>query len=222
MSPENLSRRAILAGAAAVPALALPAVIATAIPAVTTAAPASLTAAPDPVITLAERAMQLYDAFSASCTAINASEKAMIEWRNKNPQPAGKKIRLVPLDSVSAEGLTEEEQKFLARCRTPRFEYEAATEQDKAAIRRWRRRERAAEHRTGYAKADADQTAACHASARANDALQDAIPKTFAGLAAKARVARYVDTDAGEEIGAFLMRDVGVLAGEVDREAVQS
>jgi hypothetical protein len=34
MSPENLSRRAILAGAASVPALALPAVVATAIPAV--------------------------------------------------------------------------------------------------------------------------------------------------------------------------------------------
>jgi predicted lipoprotein with Yx(FWY)xxD motif len=61
MSPENLSRRAILAGAASVPALALPAVVATAIPAVATAAPTSLTAAPDPVIALAERAMQLYE-----------------------------------------------------------------------------------------------------------------------------------------------------------------
>jgi hypothetical protein len=40
MSPENLSRRAILAGAASVPALALPAVVATAIPAVATPAEA--------------------------------------------------------------------------------------------------------------------------------------------------------------------------------------
>jgi len=223
MSPENLSRRAILAGAASVPALALPAVVATAIPAVATAAPTSLTAAPDPVIALAERAMQLYDAFGDTCAAINAPERALIEWRKENPEPPGKKLRLVPLDPVSAEGLTEEEQRLIAMARTRSTEFEAATEQEEAARRRWRRRERAAKHRTGYAKADADQTAACHASARANEALQDAVPKTLAGLAAKARAVRHIEEDVGDDIAASLIRDIGVMAGgEVERAAVQS
>jgi hypothetical protein len=54
----------------------------------------------------------------------------------------------------------------------------------------WRRRRRAAEQRTGFAKAEANQSAACDAAWDAIDTLRDTVPQAFAGLAAKARAWR--------------------------------
>jgi hypothetical protein len=51
MSPTNLSRRAILAGAASVPALALPAAVAVALPAVVQPSPAAAISPPGVVPT---------------------------------------------------------------------------------------------------------------------------------------------------------------------------
>jgi hypothetical protein len=82
-------------------------------------------------------------------------------------------------------------------------------------------REKAAERRTGYTKADANTRAACTASLEAMETLRDTVPQTFTGLAAKAKAARHLKDDWAEELGASLGRDIGVMAGEVDRGAVR-
>jgi hypothetical protein len=66
MSPTNLSRRAILAGAASVPALALPATVAIAAP---TAAPP---AEPDPIFVAIERARRAEAAIDALDESVSA------------------------------------------------------------------------------------------------------------------------------------------------------
>jgi hypothetical protein len=84
------------------------------------------------------------------------------------------------------------------------------------------RREKAVKRRTGVTEAEAKSAAACHASWDAMRALSDTVPQTFAGLAAKARAVRHLKDDIADELMASLARDIGVLAGEIDREAVQS
>jgi hypothetical protein len=56
-------------------------------------------------------------------------------------------------------------------------------------------------------------------------ALRDTVPATLAGLAAKARAWRYLEKDIKEqadELVYSLATDISIMAGEVDREAVQS
>jgi hypothetical protein len=183
----NLSRRAILAGAASVPALALPVAVPLALPA--TIEPA---AAPDPVIALAARAIEAEDAHAAACVARNEPERAFLDWKKINPAP--------------------NEDNF----QTP--------QEARAAISRWRRRMSAARRRTGFAEAEANQGDACEASWDAQQALAAAVPLTLAGLAAKARAWRCLHEqieDIVDDIVYSLARDIDVMAGGVDREAVQ-
>ena len=81
------------------------------------------------------------------------------------------------------------------------------------------RRERTAELLTGFAAADAIAGDAGAASWKAMEALRDAVPLTFAGLAAKAKAARYIgDHNLNSDLGNSLVRDIGVLAGEIDAD----
>ncbi len=82
------------------------------------------------------------------------------------------------------------------------------------------RQKRTAELLTGFAAADAIASEACHASWEAMEALRDAVPLTFAGLAAKAKAARYIgDQKMDSQIADSLVRDIGVLAGEIKPDA---
>jgi hypothetical protein len=219
MSPtEHLSRRTILAGAASVPALALPAVVVTAIPAAAAIAP---TATPDPMIELAERVIEAWDAHGDACQSLKPSEIAMFEWRRKNLRPVSRNLEGFDV-SCSTAGLNNMEQAIVRVLRVSSAEYEARDREHRAAVAKWERRERAAERRTGFTKADANADAAGRASWQAMETLRDTLPHSFAGVAAKARAARHLKDDMADELVASLARDIGVLAGEVDREAVQS
>jgi hypothetical protein len=221
MSPTNLSRRAILAGAAAVPALALPAVIVVAAP--NAAPPAVVVAAPptDPVIALAERAIEAWDTHGAAIDAFAPFDEAMFKWRDKNLRPATRRLEGSDISS-SVAGLTEAEQRVVRILRVPAAEYEARDRDYRAAVAKWERRERAAQRRTGFTKADANATAAGRASRQAMETLRDTLPQSFAGVAAKARAARHLKDDMAEELMDSLARDIGVMSGEIEREAVQS
>jgi hypothetical protein len=91
---------------------------------------------------------------------------------------------------------------------------------DDTAVARWRRRERAAERRTGYAKVEANKEAAGIAARDAIYTLRDAVPTTLAGLAAKARAWRYLEKDIKEqadELVYSVASDISVMAGQPDR-----
>jgi hypothetical protein len=213
MSMEVSSRRSFIRALSVLPAAAI-------VPAVAVGpawARPSVESVDDPVIALAEKVVRLQDVFEASCKALNGPESALMEWRKKNPLPLSVKVEGEALDAAATAGLSEHEQGIVKILRSGE-KYAAAVEQNRADMRRWQRRQRAAERRTGFAKAYSDQEAACHAAADAQDALRDAIPKTFAGLAAKARAARYIKDqirEQADELGWSLIYDLGILAGEI-------
>jgi hypothetical protein len=81
------------------------------------------------------------------------------------------------------------------------LDLEEVKAEHKAAMAQWRRRERAAERRFGYARTDAVATAA-NANA-VIEALRDATPCTIAGLIAKVRACRVNRGD--DELAVSLM-----------------
>jgi hypothetical protein len=84
---------------------------------------------------------------------------------------------------------------------------------DADAIKRWERRERDAERRCGYRTAPIAEDRACKLSADSIEDLCDARPKSFAGLAAKARASRIIDST-GRFWDWQLVEDIASLAGE--------
>jgi hypothetical protein len=168
------------------------------------------------VIALAEQAMKAWDAHGAACEAFSPFEEAMFEWRSKNLRPAKRNIDGIEVGSSTA-GLTKLEQGIVGILQIPASEYEAQDRDYRAAVAKWERREKAAQRRTGFTKAESNTTAAGNPSWEAMRALRDTPAHTFAGLAAKARTARHLKDDF-----AFLVYDIGVMSGEIEREAVQS
>jgi hypothetical protein len=275
MSPENLSRRAILAGAAAVPALALPAVVAAAPTAPDATCESAIVARAEQIVDLlrTRRICEGWkldevraDQFLQNVRRLDLKagdtdlEGEIIAWAHDHGQSLdwlleGDPIRLVcggaaqsicaPNPDAQIVALAERVMRthdaYGAACEAcygapdeamtdwrkhnPSPDKSAGADEYKAAMARWRRRERAAERRTGCAKADASRDAAGDAAWDAIHALRDAVPATVAGLAAKARAWRYLEKDLKEQaddIVYSLAKDVTIMAGEVDREAVQS
>jgi hypothetical protein len=145
----DLSRRAILAGAASAPALALP-VVAIATPAVASTTPPAVSLMPDPAFAAIEHVIKTWDELGTACNAYALSERAVRQWEEENPQP-----------------------------------------EDAAALKRWKRRKRAAELRAGYDKYEA----ASDASAGAICEFCGTVPTTLAGAIAMLRFAEEFDTD---------------------------
>jgi hypothetical protein len=88
--------------------------------------------------------------------------------------------------------------------------------EDADAIKRWGRRKRDAERRCGYRAAEIAEDRACKLSADSIEALCNARRTSFAGLAAKARASRIIDST-GEFWDWQLAEDIASLA----KEAVQ-
>jgi hypothetical protein len=85
--------------------------------------------------------------------------------------------------------------------------------EDADAVKRWERRERDAERRCGYRAAQIAEDRACKLSADSIEPLCDARPTSFAGLAAKARASRIIDST-GKSWDWQLVEDIASLAGE--------
>ena len=165
MSPTELSRRAILAGAASVPALSLPAA-AIATPAAAPTSSPAFTLAPDPAFAAIERVVKTWDELGTACNAYALSERAVWQWEKENPKP-----------------------------------------QDAAELKRWKRRQRAAELRAGYDKYEA----AGDASFGAIYEFVGTVPTTLAGAIAMLCFVEEFNTDAnGHPITG---RDPGVVHG---------
>jgi hypothetical protein len=112
---------------------------------------------------------------------------------------------------------------FEWREKNPAPTFESNAEEYKAAKARWRRRERAAERRSGFTKAEADEIAASDAASKTRDELRAAVPQSLAGLAAKARAARIIEVDSDHpNIEFSLLYDIGEMAGEVIQRPARS
>ena len=184
---STTSRRALLTAAAAIPAVALLPVASTALAA---AAPNAESAEQivDPVIALAKRAMDLWAKYEAANKAYQPFDKAMSEWRRKNPEP---KIRATAILDTNG-------REKLGKClldEAAQADHAAAKKDHLVALKKWERRKCYAQGRTGYRAA---QVAELKASADASDAideLRDTLPESLTGLFAKARVAHVADDD---------------------------
>jgi hypothetical protein len=180
---------------------------------------AALPAAPvvDPVIALAERFLEADRESTAAFIAVDESEP-MQQWRKKNPEPVRGKAPAAPnialslnngwIDIGTGAPVTSDEA----------FPNDRVVEQQHLeALRKWKRRRQAAERRTGYRKLWQANEEARQRFHEAQDALSDAIPLTWTGLAAKARAFRKTYGDSEHNLMRALMLDIAVLSGQLDR-----
>jgi hypothetical protein len=186
---------------------------------------------PDPVIALAERFLEADQESTAAYIALDEFEP-MHKWREKNPEPKMREFPLHPraalnmnfdrvknddifFDRETGERLTQEQVHGSTQER-------ALAEQDhKDALRKWNRRRQAAERRTGYRKLEIANEEARRRFHEAQDALCDAIPLTWTGLAAKARAFRKTYGDSEHYLMRALMLDIAVLSGQLDRASAR-
>jgi hypothetical protein len=195
MSSENLSRRAILAGVASVSSIALPVVVAAEPARALSLAVAAATQPADPVIAIAEEAIRLYRVCDAGFETFDTFEEAMFLWLRENPQPQMRAYKVNPKEALClATGKFFDIDNPAAKY-VPDPDMNEAIQEHKAAVARWKRRERDAKRRTGYRAAKIDQDSAGDASVAAIEKLIETRPRTFAGLVAKARAVLIVDPD---------------------------
>jgi hypothetical protein len=173
----------------------------------------------DPVIELAERAITAWNDWAAALAATTPYEEKMMAWRRENPMPLGYPIHR-PLPRNVADTVDDP----LSGVRSYNVMPLSADDwvAAKRAARNWRRRERGAEKRTGYAAAMAAQEAADAVSTDLVEELRNAIPVTFAGLAAKARASTACSNAGCCDFEAELARDIRVLAGELTRAEAEA
>jgi hypothetical protein len=206
---STLSRRHLVTTAVALPALAVVA----AVPALAT--PIAPLVELDPVIELAEGTIKTWDEFGAAIRAAAPFEKLQFDWRDKNPPPEKPKPDGEVTESQDAAGNMILHIRTEARARSKRKQalYDRA-------YKSWERRKTRFEKSCGYdgAFAKQDEIGGTHRDVR--DQLEEARPRTWAGLVAKARAARHLDQD--ETLCQQIAFDIGIMAGEVEPEAAQS
>jgi hypothetical protein len=182
MSTTNLSRRAILAGAAPVPALALPAVIAfePAVAAVPAALPVAVPVAasqPDPIVAAIADHRRCYREWSSLCAQLDKAESeikkhrpiALTVWRNY---------------CVGLSELKRVRDEFLAQPRANVKKIEREYQKAKADCRAKQRAEREWYKRNGLAELEADTDRASGAERQAHSALTTIRPTTVRGAGA--------------------------------------
>jgi hypothetical protein len=138
----------------------------------------------------------------------------MISWRDRNPRPIQRKATVNPRGALRLADPTYidlETGLEISRDEAYGEDCGEAQRDHKAALKNWRRRERAAERRCGYAEARAVVDDVCSQHCAAIEALQDARPSTFDELLLKARACHAHDGDADLENS--LVEDVMALAG---------
>ncbi|HLW92376.1 MAG TPA: hypothetical protein VKS78_13900 [Roseiarcus sp.] len=181
--------------------------------------PVAAVESPDPVLALVARFLEANREITAAGIAEDEFEP-MHEWEKTNPKPVLCKTPVRDnvavtldgkgryIDTVSGEALTDAEAwPGLAEAEA---EY-------KEALRKWNRRRQAAERRTGYRKLQQASEEAGQRFFETRAALCDAIPLSWAALAAKACAFRKTHAESEYNLTRSLLRDVAVLSGEIDR-----
>jgi hypothetical protein len=187
----------------------------------------------DPVIALAERFLEADRESVTAYTAVDEFD-GMRQWREKNPEPKKRDVPLHPgaaldmnfdrttkqvdgifFDRETGEPLTQKEVWGDEQDRT------LAEQEHKGALRKWNRRRQAAERRTGHRKLWQASEEARQRFHEAQDALCDAIPLTWEGLAAKARAFRKTYADSEHNLMRALLLDIAVLSGQLDRASAR-
>jgi hypothetical protein len=139
----------------------------------------------------------------------------MFEWRKKNPMPERPSIEPAEERDLSIPGLNKHELKIIKVMRTLRAPEDIAEQQHRAEITKWKRREKAAERRTGFAQARRSEAETSDRASELIGQLCEAQPRTLAGLAAKARVARRINEG---DLECSISHDIGAMVGEIDED----
>jgi hypothetical protein len=162
----------------------------------------------DPVIALASHYLQAHDRYSVALRAWDSSG-LMTEWREKNPFPEEPKIERRPNTVFDFD-----RSKFMDRVTGEEIPDVAGRRAYDEAIRKWTRRSKAAERRTGQRALEKAQKAADEEFSRAEAELRDAIPRTWQGFAAKTKAFRETWGEENKSLAVSLMRDAAVLSEE--------
>jgi len=200
MTTKRTTRRTILAGAASLPVAAI---------AVAPASPPD-----DSIIALAERTIEAWRALEAANAAYQPFDVAMIEWRENNPMPQQTDIsELVdPVFDPALENFDPTVRRVVQIIRMPKEKQDRLCEADRLARAEWEERERGEKRRCGYTKAAAAECTASDHVTKIIAEFYEMQPRTFAGLAAKARAARITGDDG---LCQQLSYDIGVMTGEI-------
>jgi hypothetical protein len=166
------TRRAILAGAAAVPAATLPAI--------------ALAANPDAELMAAARAVEeAWEALSRTCKPLEDAETTAWQWRDLNPRPKMPKIPEDNTDALPEESNHDRRVRIFAKILDEPDSEWIAYEKASAA---WEQSYALVERESGLVRARDDQRAACNRLSEARAALCAVQAATIEGLRVKARI----------------------------------
>jgi hypothetical protein len=170
---SNLSRRSIVASAAALPALAVPVVA------------ASIGKPDAEIVALSSQLARAWDiGLHDACAALSIADEKVFEWKRLNPEPSKVKASDDPQKSARIDEIIAELRPLFADTQ----DYDADAKYD-IAIREWQEKKAAFERESGHDEASAAEGAANDEVSRIIDAMSGIPACSIRGLIAKARVA---------------------------------
>ena len=170
MSKSTLTRRALVASTAAIPAVALPAI------------PAVHAASELAIEQLGTELSAAIDDHSAVCDRVEIAEDAMWEWERRNPKPE--------LNETYDADYIRAMDKVAADLRAA-VQSKDKTQQDAhdAAVKAWTQRKEVAERECGYTAVHNAEGAVCNETKRLIDALAETPAGSLRALKMKAAFA---------------------------------
>jgi hypothetical protein len=167
---SNLSRRSLVAGAATIPAVALPAI------------PAVHAASELAIKQLGTELSAAIDDHSAVCDRLGIAEEAMWEWERRNPKPE--------MSETDDADYTRAMERVAADLRAA-VKIKDKTQQDAhdAAVKAWTQRKEVAERECGYAAVHDAEVTVCNETERLIDALAETPAGSLRALKMKAAFA---------------------------------
>jgi hypothetical protein len=167
---SKLSRRSLVAGAATIPAVALPAI------------PAVHAASELAIEQLGTELSAAIDDHSAVCDRLEIAEEAMWEWERRNPKPE--------MSETDDADYTRAMERVAADLRAA-VKIKDKTQQDAhdAAVKAWTQRKKVAERECGYAAVHDAEVTVCNETKRFIDALAETPAGSLRALKMKAAFA---------------------------------
>jgi hypothetical protein len=163
------------------------------------AAPAVLAApADEALVELRADVETAHKELAAARDRLDLAESIMREWTRRNPKPKQREVTVGTGAEYEAwfKQFAEAKDPADVTLPDPNADLKAAIGELHIAFKSWRQRKATAENKCGLADAKAAESAADEKFNSALERVTEATPRTFAGLAIKARVAsKYGDED---------------------------
>ena len=181
------SRRAILAGIAATPAIFTPAI------ALDLVAPRQT----NPIFDLEAKIKAAWTSIGEVCDASDRAGKLLFAWNARNPKPKMRECEIYNIEWTEPGPITPEKYGAYARaCLDANRDLQAAMREHEQAVRDWTARERAARRQSGNLRAKAAERLAHRRLDKLINQLRDAPASNLDELKAKARIQQLISEDA--------------------------